>query len=109
MKRVQLQAPRRTAEYDDEAHVPATPLPQSKPSTHKPPAHAATWWRAMRVALAAYLSSIAYIMLRSGSEEWASIALGLAPPPQDEASRGRGGGGKRKYEYDWVNERWNEV
>lgn len=135
---VVMQTPQRTGEYDSDVmdidQLPAflseqraavfaalTETPSTEATEARPvePA-AAAWWRSMRWALAAYISSVGYILLRSGTEEWAALALGMLP-----SSDGDGGRkaelesgpvaaartlwrAQRKYRYNWERDCWQE-
>ena len=127
---VRLQAPHRTAERrtlieaDEQSplflpmHSTAVAAPQTA-GRAAPTACAEYWWRAMRSALAVYVVSLGYIVLRSGTDEWAAMALGVLPssdgdggePGHEDAGGGRGrvASGHRRFEYDWEHNRWREV
>lgn len=84
---------------------PATTLDDSAGSA---PARAAHWWAAMRWTLLAYLMSLGAIMVRAGlGDEWAVLALGIAP---EEGGDGTPGTMRKlvNWEYDWENDRWRE-
>lgn len=61
------------------------------------------WWLAMRVPLAVYLASLGVIVMRSGTDEWAALAIGIVP---DDNVSPLGGAGYVRFEYDWEKDEW---
>jgi len=86
-----------------EAHRPMsaehTRLPTSRPRLN--------WWEAMHVPLTVYLASLGVIVLRSNTDEWAALAIGIEPDSDDPRDIPRLG--YVRFEYDWERDEWRQA
>ena len=75
------------------------------------------WVTTLRCSLAVYLTSLATILARSGTDDWAARAIGIKPVSEMEGDNGEwpGGNGRRpptgfvQWVYDWERDTWREA
>ena len=74
------------------------------------------WVTTLRCSLAVYLTSLATILARSGTDDWAARAIGIKPVSEMEGDNGEWPGGGRRpptgfvqWVYDWERDTWREA
>lgn len=134
--RVRMHKPRRTAEPPPERVIvaPAASPVERQARPREPASRQLPWdgaasahsldaregfWAATRTVAMVWAASFASIVLRSGSDEWAAIALGLEPCDSvgllGANATGTGGTASAttrttiSYSYDWQRDAWREV
>lgn len=89
-------------------HRPAKSLEWDSLQRARLPRRARTnWWLAMQGPLAVYLATLGVIVMRSSTDEWAALAIGIEP--DDPESRLQSRSGYVRFEYDWEREEWRQV
>jgi len=98
---------RAVAPHDAAAAPPMAAPPMAVYRGRRP--MSTNWWLAMQGPLYVYLASLGVIVLRSGTDEWAALAIGIEPDDPESRLRGSADLGYVRFEYDWEQDKWRQA